>query len=97
MLFNGNLLTVNGINYLIPDAGLSLAATGLTPNVLYYIYASAGAGALTGIAAFTGGHASSTSSGNKGVEIFAGNDLLSLRAWRCRLLGSLGWTHQRNG
>jgi hypothetical protein len=38
---NGNLLTVNGQACAVPDAGVSLAATGLTVGTLYYIYAVA--------------------------------------------------------
>lgn len=37
--FNGNLLTVNALARVIPDAGVALAPTGLTPLTLYYVYA----------------------------------------------------------
>ena len=37
--WNGNILVINGNAEVIPDAGVSLAPTGLTPSTLYYVYA----------------------------------------------------------
>lgn len=45
--FSGNLLTINGANQVIPSSGVSLAATGLTPSTLYYIYAYMNSGTMT--------------------------------------------------
>ena len=36
--WNGNQLTINGVNRIVPSSGISLAPTGL-PNSLHYIYA----------------------------------------------------------
>ena len=37
--WNGNILVIDGNAETIPEAGVSLAPTGLTPSTLYYIYA----------------------------------------------------------
>jgi hypothetical protein len=74
----GNLLTVNGVVCTLPDAGVSLAPTGLTSGTLYYIYAVATAGVISSIEASTTGHSTSTTAGNKGVEIKTGDDSRSL-------------------
>lgn len=44
---DGRRLTINGTAQLIPQAGITLAATGLTPSTLYYIYAYMNAGTMT--------------------------------------------------
>jgi len=44
---NGQLLTINGAHYSIPSAGVTLAATGLTPGTAYYIYAYMNSGTMT--------------------------------------------------
>lgn len=44
--FNGSRLTINGIGENIPSAGITLAATGLTPSTLYYIYAYMNSGTM---------------------------------------------------
>jgi len=36
--FSGSYITIAGVPQQIPAAGLSLAATGLTPNTFYYLY-----------------------------------------------------------
>ncbi|MDD1534549.1 MULTISPECIES: hypothetical protein [unclassified Bradyrhizobium] len=74
---NGNLLTIAGTPHPVPDAGVSLPATGLTPSTDYYIYAYMNSGVMTLEASATG-HATSTTSGNKGTEIKAGDDTRSL-------------------
>lgn len=45
--FNGQLLTINGVHYSIPSAGITLAPSGLTPATLYYIYAYMNSGTMT--------------------------------------------------
>lgn len=44
---NGRLLTINGAAEVIPASGPTLAATGLTPSSLYYIYAYMNSGTMT--------------------------------------------------
>lgn len=74
----GNLLTVNGVNCTVPDAGVSLAPTGLTPGTTYYIYATQSGGAINALEASTTTHATSTTTGNKGTEIKSGDDARTL-------------------
>jgi hypothetical protein len=74
---NGNLLIINGVMYAVPDAGVTLAPTGLTPATLYYIYAYMNSGTMT-LEASTTGHAKSTTAGNKGVEVKSGDDTRTL-------------------
>jgi hypothetical protein len=76
--YQGNRITINGVSCTVPDAGVSLAPTGLTVSTLYYVYAVATAGAVTSIEASTTGHATSTTAGNKGVEIKSGDNTRSL-------------------
>lgn len=75
--FNGNMLTIAGATYAIPDAGVSLAASGLTPGVSYYIYAHISSGSLALSTALTG-HSTSTTAGNKGTEIQTGDNTATL-------------------
>jgi hypothetical protein len=44
---NGRRLTINGVGEVIPAAGITLAATALTPSTLYYIYAYMNSGTMT--------------------------------------------------
>lgn len=74
----GNLLTVNGVTCTVPDAGVTLAPTGLLVSTLYYIYAVATAGVITSLEASTTGHSVDTTAGNKGVEIKTGDATRSL-------------------
>lgn len=78
--FNGNKLTINGVNCTVPDAGVTLAPTGLTVSSLYFIYAVATAGVVTSLEATLTStpHVTSTTAGNKGVEIKSGDDTRSL-------------------
>jgi hypothetical protein len=78
MPFNGNLITINGVNCTIPAAGVSLAPTGLTPAAIYYIYAVATAGVVTSLEASATGHSTSATAGNVGVEIKTGDNTRSL-------------------
>ena len=43
----GNRLSIAGVPEIIPSAGVTLAATGLTPGTVYYIYAYMNAGTMT--------------------------------------------------
>jgi len=45
--WNGNILTINGANQTIPDAGVTLAPSGLTPATIYYIYAYMNSSTMT--------------------------------------------------
>jgi hypothetical protein len=44
---NGRRLTINSAAEIIPSAGVTLAATDLTPSALYYIYAYMNSGTMT--------------------------------------------------
>ncbi|MBB3562353.1 hypothetical protein FHX06_003684 [Rhizobium sp. BK512] len=67
--FNGQLLTINGVHYSIPSAGVTLAPTGLTPSTLYYIYAWMNSGTMTLEASTTASAVDSTT----GVRIKTGD------------------------
>jgi hypothetical protein len=45
--FNGRRLSIGGAGEVIPSAGITLAASGLTPATLYYIYAYMNSGTMT--------------------------------------------------
>lgn len=75
---NGNMLTVNGVQCTVPDAGVTLAATSLSAGTTYYIYVTASAGVVNALEASTTAHATSTTVGNKGVEIKSGDDARTL-------------------
>ena len=66
---NGNKLIINGTAHTIPSAGVSLAATGLTPTTVYFIYAYMNAGTMTLEASATGHSTDATT----GVEIKTGD------------------------
>lgn len=74
--YNGNLVTINGVSQSIPDAGVTLAATGLTAG-FYYIYAYMSGGTMT-LEASTTARATSSASGNKGNQIKSGDDTRTL-------------------
>jgi hypothetical protein len=76
--FNGNNLTINGSGCAIPDAGVSLAATTLTPTALYYIYATCSAGVVNALEASATAYAVSTTAGNKGIVIKSGDNTRTL-------------------
>lgn len=76
--FAGNLLTVNGTNCTVPDAGVTLAATSLSPGTTYYIYATQSGGAINTLEASTTAWAVSTSAGNKGVPIKTSDETRTL-------------------
>ena len=66
--WGGNGITINGVNYQIPSAGVSLAVTGMTAGTLYYIYAYMNSGTMTLEKSATA-HATHTD----GVEIKSGD------------------------
>lgn len=70
--YGGNQIMINGAAQTVPDAGVTLAATSLTPNTTYNIYVFMSGGTMT-LEASTTAHATDTASGNKGVEIKSGD------------------------
>lgn len=86
----GNLLTIAGVNALVPDAGVALAATGLSPGTTYYIYATQSGGVVNTLEASATGHTTDTSSGNKGVEIKIGDNSRSL-VGMARIIAGPAW------
>lgn len=87
--FNGNIITVNGVNRRIPTSGVSLAPTGLTVGTVYYIYAYMNSSTLT-LEASTIGHSTSSTAGNEGVEIKTGDDTRSL-VGMARIVAGPAW------
>ena len=75
--FGGNQLTINGTAQAVPDAGVSLAPTSLTASTTYYIYAFLSGATMT-LEASSTGHATDTTTGNKGVEIKSGDSTRTL-------------------
>jgi hypothetical protein len=75
---NGNKLTINGEHCTVPDAGVTLAPTGLVAGTRYFIYATKSAGVVNALVASTVGHSASTTANNKGVEIETGDDSRTL-------------------
>lgn len=73
---DGNLLTINGVAYEIPDAGVSLSAAAVSDG-FKYIYAYMNSGTMT-LEASTTARATSTTAGNKGVQIKSGDDSRTL-------------------
>jgi hypothetical protein len=67
--YNGNGLTINGVAYAIPSAGVTLAPTALAVGTTFYIYAYMSAGTMTLEASATG-HATDTTTG---IEIKSGD------------------------
>lgn len=59
---DGGLLTINGANQVIPSTGVTLAATGLTADTTYYIYAYMDGSTLT-LEASTTTHVADSASG----------------------------------
>lgn len=73
---DGNLLTIDGIAYEIPDAGVTLGGS-VAADGFYYIYAYMSAGVMT-LEASTTARAASTKAGNKGMQIKSGDDSRTL-------------------
>ncbi len=91
--FGGNLVTINGVQCTVPDVGVTLAPTSLTTNHLYYIFAVATSGVVTSLEAGDAGsvaHATSTTAGNKGVEIKSGDDTRTL-VGMARIVSGPAW------
>jgi hypothetical protein len=60
--FNGTTLLINSAIETIPDAGVTLAATGLLANTTYYVYAFMAAGVMT-LEAVPTGHSAQAATG----------------------------------
>jgi hypothetical protein len=86
--YNGALIKINGSLFAIPSGGIAgLANTGVVVNgaagqnlaaaTVYYVYAFINAGIVTADFS-TAGHAASSTSGNLGVEVKAGDDTRTL-------------------
>ncbi len=60
--YNGNLITINSTAQTIPDAGVALSPSGLTPGTIYYIYAYMNSSTMT-LEASTTGYVSQTGTG----------------------------------
>lgn len=73
--FAGNLLTINSVPATIPDAGVALAPTGLTPATFYYIYATASAGAVDALEASATGP---TAQVGTGIQVKTGDSTRTL-------------------
>lgn len=85
--FNGNKLLINGQSQTIPAAGVPLAATGLTADTNYYIYAYMNAGTMTLEASATG-HSTDASTG---VEIKTGDSSRTLVGF-ARVVAGPAWS-----
>lgn len=82
----GLWLCINDKMYAIPAAGVSLAATGLTPSTLYYIYAYMSGATMT-LEASTTGHATDATTG---VEIKSGDATRTL-VGKARVVTGPAW------
>lgn len=81
--WNGATIRVSGVDYMIPSAGITAnnttvfvngaAGQNLATSTLYYVYLFVNAGVLT-FDYSTTAHATSTTSGNVGVEVKSGDD-----------------------
>ncbi len=68
--FNGNYVNINGVLYQVPDAGITLGATGLSASQAYFTYLSVdNFGALT-LSASTTSHTAQTGTG---IQIRSGS------------------------
>ncbi|MGC2776500.1 MAG: hypothetical protein WA418_12805 [Bradyrhizobium sp.] len=74
--YKGDLVKINGLVYRIPAAGLTYSGLG-TASTLHYFYLNVVNGQPTLTVGF-GGHATSATVGNVGVEINPGADVASL-------------------
>lgn len=84
--FNGNKLMINGVVQTIPAAGVSLAATGLTANNPYFIYAYMNGSTMTLEASATGHSTDATT----GVEIKTGDATRTL-VGQARTIAGPAW------
>lgn len=86
--YNGDLIKINNVLFQIPSAGIAgvantsvfvngVGASNLAASTLYYVYAFSNAGTVTADFSTTT-HATSSTSGNVGVEIKSGDDTRTL-------------------
>jgi hypothetical protein len=80
---NGRFLMINGALEVIPAGGVSLAATGLTPGTLYYIYAYMSGATMTLEPSAT----THANDGTTGVEIKSGDATRTLVGMACPVAG----------
>jgi len=114
--FNGDLIKINGQFFRIPTTGIvglvgaggyvnGVAGSTVASDTLYYVYAFSNAGVVT--ADFrTGGHATSVTPGNVGVETLVGDDSRTLigmvRTWGSSFVADsfrklcISWFNRRN-
>ena len=77
--WNGDIIKINGAYYQIPAAGITIPNTGLAASTAYLVGLSYSGGVFTPFFyANPSSHAPSTTAGNVGVEIIAGNDSYSV-------------------
>ena len=77
--WNGDVIKINGAYYQIPAAGITIPNTALAANTTYLVGLTFSGGVLTPFFyANPSSHAPSTTAGNVGVEIIAGNDSYSV-------------------
>jgi len=72
--YNGSYLMIDGMNYQIPSAGITLGSSGLSVSTLYYVYAYMDSGVMT-LEASTTGHELDP---DTGVEIMSNDSSRSL-------------------
>jgi hypothetical protein len=89
----GNQLTIAGVAQTIPDAGVTLAPTALAANTSYFIYAYM-VGAVMTLEASATGHSTSTTDGNKGVQIKTGDNTRTL-VGQARIITGIAWQDTR--
>jgi hypothetical protein len=75
--YNGRWIVINGLPYVIPQAGISIANTGLVAGTLYYVYVYNNSGTLTLEISLTG-HTTDTTTLNYGTEIKSGDSTRTL-------------------
>lgn len=85
--YKGDQIKINGTIYQIPAAGITISngptfingvgGSNLAANTLYYVYLFNNAGTLTADFSTTG-HATSSTTGNVGIEVKSGDDTRSL-------------------
>jgi hypothetical protein len=79
--FNGNLLTVNGVNCTVPDAGVTYTVSGLAASTSYFVYATQSGGAINALELSATTYAVDTAAGNKGNRIKSGDPNRTLVGW----------------
>lgn len=87
---NGNAIRINGQTCQVPNGGVALAPTGLTPGTSYLIYATESGGVVNALEAVTTTHATSTTAGNEGTEIKSGDNTRSL-VGQARVISGPAW------